>query len=597
MLRPTARLARERGDDPNLWTIGIEFEDGGDPLGVDRTDAQYARGAELIADDRGALGDRARPRPRCRPPRGLRRQGVPRKPRRRAAARSRPPSARSGGDHLPAAGPQRRGRPARLPRVGVAFAAGGDRARRRLRRRDSRRCSRRARWSSGCSRNPRRADYARLGRRRQPPTPARCGDRGRRRLGDLPRRRRADRRGRRRGAARVRRQRRAPGCAYGFELYRAWGDEVAPTPMRVHRLFAPRPGQTLPDPPPRLHPGADPDPERRMDRDDDLGSGTSTRPSGSPTRHRKYEEADPGGGLASGPARMLREPEGDARAVAAAARRVAGARRRRRLGRSVRAATTAGARSTRCSPACCPRATRPRTCPASSKSAEAARRRRDRPRRRLDRRDRGDPRAQPAGRAGAGEPAPRGLRAAGTTPPTAQRLLDAARRVRRPAGRSSSTPTSGSTPTTPRRCARFLESGADPERAYGLRVFRMIGDDAPLRPRRALGLPAVLADAPGSLPGAKLHLVPVPDSIPRTGWAKTTIRIKHLAGLSAERRRGALRQVRAGRSRARLAERLQPAARRGPGHAGVAAAASRTCRCWPTPPGSAARARPRGARP
>ena len=36
------------GEDPNLHTIGIEFEDGGDPLGVTRTDRQYRTGAWLV---------------------------------------------------------------------------------------------------------------------------------------------------------------------------------------------------------------------------------------------------------------------------------------------------------------------------------------------------------------------------------------------------------------------------------------------------------------------------------------------------------------------------------------------------------------------
>ncbi len=33
---------------PNFYTVGIEFEDGGDPHGVDRPDEQYQAGAELI---------------------------------------------------------------------------------------------------------------------------------------------------------------------------------------------------------------------------------------------------------------------------------------------------------------------------------------------------------------------------------------------------------------------------------------------------------------------------------------------------------------------------------------------------------------------
>ena len=44
---PTATFLTD--DSPNLYTVGIEFEDGGDPLEVDRPDAQYATGSELIA--------------------------------------------------------------------------------------------------------------------------------------------------------------------------------------------------------------------------------------------------------------------------------------------------------------------------------------------------------------------------------------------------------------------------------------------------------------------------------------------------------------------------------------------------------------------
>lgn len=44
---PTAALVDE--ESPNLYTVGIEFEDGGDPLGVERPESQYATGARLIA--------------------------------------------------------------------------------------------------------------------------------------------------------------------------------------------------------------------------------------------------------------------------------------------------------------------------------------------------------------------------------------------------------------------------------------------------------------------------------------------------------------------------------------------------------------------
>ena len=49
VLRPSARLAQQSGADPNLWSIGIEFEDRGDPLGVARPEPMLAAGAALVA--------------------------------------------------------------------------------------------------------------------------------------------------------------------------------------------------------------------------------------------------------------------------------------------------------------------------------------------------------------------------------------------------------------------------------------------------------------------------------------------------------------------------------------------------------------------
>lgn len=49
VLDPVARLVREAEVSPNLFTVGIEFEDGGRPLDVVRTSAQYLTGARLIA--------------------------------------------------------------------------------------------------------------------------------------------------------------------------------------------------------------------------------------------------------------------------------------------------------------------------------------------------------------------------------------------------------------------------------------------------------------------------------------------------------------------------------------------------------------------
>jgi N-acetyl-anhydromuramyl-L-alanine amidase AmpD len=46
---PTAEVVLEEGGNPNAYTIGIEFEDGGEPERVDRTAEQYAAGAALLA--------------------------------------------------------------------------------------------------------------------------------------------------------------------------------------------------------------------------------------------------------------------------------------------------------------------------------------------------------------------------------------------------------------------------------------------------------------------------------------------------------------------------------------------------------------------
>jgi N-acetyl-anhydromuramyl-L-alanine amidase AmpD len=49
VLDPTAELVIERGGNPNRYSIGIEFEDGGRPFDADRPAAQYASGAYLVA--------------------------------------------------------------------------------------------------------------------------------------------------------------------------------------------------------------------------------------------------------------------------------------------------------------------------------------------------------------------------------------------------------------------------------------------------------------------------------------------------------------------------------------------------------------------
>ena len=47
---PTAALVTGEGADPNLYTVGIELADDGDPNGVVRPDEQYAAAARLVAE-------------------------------------------------------------------------------------------------------------------------------------------------------------------------------------------------------------------------------------------------------------------------------------------------------------------------------------------------------------------------------------------------------------------------------------------------------------------------------------------------------------------------------------------------------------------
>jgi glycosyltransferase involved in cell wall biosynthesis len=97
-------------------------------------------------------------------------------------------------------------------------------------------------------------------------------------------------------------------------------------------------------------------------------------------------------------------------------------------------------------------------------------------------------------------------------------------------------------PEDGRALRRFLGSTAVRGEAYGFRVFRMIGDeqhydDAGLWAFR------LFAWEPGQrLPLRRLHLVPVPTSIPRSRWRRTTVRIKHVASLDERRRAARLRK-------------------------------------------------------
>jgi glycosyltransferase involved in cell wall biosynthesis len=89
---------------------------------------------------------------------------------------------------------------------------------------------------------------------------------------------------------------------------------------------------------------------------------------------------------------------------------------------------------------------------------------------------------------------------------------------------------------------RLIEREADPGSAYGFRVHRML-DDGAAYDRADLWAYRLFAPMPGQrLPDRTLHLVPVPSSIPRSHWHRTTIRIQHLAGATEARRLARLRK-------------------------------------------------------
>jgi glycosyltransferase involved in cell wall biosynthesis len=85
----------------------------------------------------------------------------------------------------------------------------------------------------------------------------------------------------------------------------------------------------------------------------------------------------------------------------------------------------------------------------------------------------------------------------------------------------------------------FVETQAQRGTAYLFRVFRMIGspryyDHEDLWVGRLFSYEREQAQV---FPHERLHFVPIPTSIPRSRWRKTSIRIQHLAGASEQRRR------------------------------------------------------------
>jgi glycosyltransferase involved in cell wall biosynthesis len=82
----------------------------------------------------------------------------------------------------------------------------------------------------------------------------------------------------------------------------------------------------------------------------------------------------------------------------------------------------------------------------------------------------------------------------------------------------------------------FVDEEAEAGHAYGMRVYRMIGD-LEHYDTAELWVFRLFPYADGDrFPDDRLHYVPVPTSIPRERWVRTTIRIQHLSSLTEERR-------------------------------------------------------------
>lgn len=88
----------------------------------------------------------------------------------------------------------------------------------------------------------------------------------------------------------------------------------------------------------------------------------------------------------------------------------------------------------------------------------------------------------------------------------------------------------------------FLDAGADPSSAYGFRVYRMLGEGGHYD-RAGLWVYRLFAPRAGqTLPERALHLVPLPTSIPPERRRRTTVRIQHFGGSDEARRRARLRK-------------------------------------------------------
>jgi glycosyltransferase involved in cell wall biosynthesis len=330
-----------------------------------------------------------------------------------------------------------------------------------------------------------------------------------------------------------------PGCAYGLRLYRGWGPElVDPHFTRVYRVFAPAAGQVLPRQ--RLH--FNPVPTdiprrawvrttiraRHLDSEERLAA-----------RRSKYEAADPRGAFAAGSARLLEPPADQPHAwrprppampVLDLRRSETGIDGREEQGPSSLACLLPARNSAEDLPGYLESASRfadfvialddgstdetPRILEASD----------------LVKATFWNPRR--VGYAGWDDAANRQalLNAATGLGADWAMFLDADERI---------------DPGDAAALRAFVENEALPGEAYGFRVHRMIGDERHYD-RADLWVYRLFACESGQrLPDRKLHFVPVPVSTPRARWLKTTVRIQHLASLTEERRVARLRKYEA----------------------------------------------------
>jgi glycosyltransferase involved in cell wall biosynthesis len=82
----------------------------------------------------------------------------------------------------------------------------------------------------------------------------------------------------------------------------------------------------------------------------------------------------------------------------------------------------------------------------------------------------------------------------------------------------------------------FLETDALPGVAYGFRCYPMYEDLVHYLPQ-AIWIYRLFAFVPGqSFPERALHFAPIPTTIPRRAFVRTSIRIQHLGGLTRQHR-------------------------------------------------------------